>query len=40
MMSSPGRRGSTQRRWVQVIAVVLASAVILSFVAGALAAIL
>jgi len=40
MVSSPGRRGSAQRRWVQVVAIVLVSAVILSFIAGALAALL
>jgi hypothetical protein len=39
MVSSPGRRGSPQRRWVQVIAIVLVSAVVLSFVAGAVTAI-
>jgi hypothetical protein len=40
MVTSPGRRGTPQRRWVQVIAIVLVTAVVLSFVAGALAALL
>ena len=40
MVSSPGRRGSRQRRWVQVIAIVLVSALVLSFVAGAISALL
>ena len=40
MPGSRGPRGSAQRPWVQVVAVVLVTAVILSFVAGAVAALL
>ena len=39
MVSSPGRRGTPRRRWVQVIAIVLVSAVVLSFIASAITAI-
>ena len=40
MAVSPGRRGSSRRAWVRVVAIIAVSAVVLSFVAGAIAAIL
>ncbi len=39
MVASPGRRGSPRRAWVRVVAIIAVSAVVLSFVAGAIAAV-
>lgn len=40
MVASPGRRGTPKRAWVRVIAVVAVVAVVLSFVAGLVSAVL
>jgi preprotein translocase subunit SecE len=40
MVSSPGRRGTRHRTWVQVVAIVAVAAVLLSFIAGVIGALL
>lgn len=39
MVSSPGRRGTPKRAWVRVVAIVAVMAVVLSFVAGLVSAV-
>lgn len=40
MVASPGRRGTPKRAWVRVIAIIAVVAVVLSFVAGLVSAVL
>ncbi len=40
MVTSPGRRGSPKRTWVQIVAIIAVVAVVLSFVAGLIGALL
>lgn len=40
MVSSPGRRGTPQRAWVRIVAIIAVTAVVLSFVAGLVSAVL
>ncbi len=39
MVASPGRRGSPRRAWVRVVAIVAVIAIVSSFVAGLIAAV-
>lgn len=39
MVASPGRRGSSRRAWVRVVAIVAVIAIVASFVAGLIAAV-
>ncbi len=40
MVASPGRRGSPRRAWVRVVAIVAVVAIVSSFVAGLIAAVI
>ena len=40
MVASPGRPGSTKRAWVRVVAIIAVLAVVLSFIAGLIGAVI